>query len=87
MIQLGEVLLRLLRCGRPETLVVLDVPPARAIHRRLPVVVLGQRVEYLALLALGGLDDGRDELHEEAGDLEQGREVRVQEVNQQSFDV
>ena len=84
-VQLGKVLFRFLGGGGTETLVVLDVPAASGaglLGRFFPVVVLGEGVEHLAVLALGRLDDRGDELHEEAGDLEQRREVRVKKVDE-----
>ena len=52
----------------------------------LPLLELGDREEGQLLLALGGLDDGRDELFEE-GLPQQGRPVVVDEVDQQTLDV
>ena len=53
----------------------------------LPRLVLGHREERALGLALGRLDDGRDELLQEAVDLEQRRPEVVHEVDEQPLDV
>mmetsp|Transcript_45800 Transcript_45800/g.76350 ORF Transcript_45800/g.76350 Transcript_45800/m.76350 type:complete len:294 (-) Transcript_45800:1235-2116(-) len=87
--QLGEVLLGLRRCRGTETLIVLDAPALGvAVGKRLlPGLVLGHGVEGDGGTALGHLDDGRDELHQEAGHLQEAREEVVEEVDQQALDV
>ena len=87
MIERREILLRLIRRGGTETLVVLDVPTRRAVLSFLPRFILGHGVEHLGLLALRRFDDGRDELEQKSWDLEQRGEVSVQEVDQQTLDV
>ena len=60
----------------------LDLPPPRVVTRRLlPLLELGQRVERLGLVALRALDDGRDELPEEAGHVQERRPEVVDEID------
>ena len=51
-----------------------------------PLVELRQGVEALRRAALGDLDNGRDELLQE-GELQEGRPVVVDEVDEQALDV
>lgn len=63
-----------------ETFVVFDLVRVPVILFLLPLFELGQWIERDFLLALGSLNDGRDELFEER-QFEQRRPVRVNEVD------
>jgi hypothetical protein len=68
-------------------LVVFVLPSFAIIVLRLPLFVLRQRIETQLLLALPGLDDGRDEFDQEVGYAEQRGVKVVEEVDDQTLDV
>ena len=92
LVEVGKVDLGVGSIGGTQSLEVLVVPAMLMTRLLLPVFVLGHSEEVtLALgllhIALPDLDNGRDELHEEAGKLEQTWELNLQEVDEQSLDV
>lgn len=69
-------------------LLVFDLPPLGIVSSRLlPLLELGQRVERFRLVALGTLDDERDELLREARHVQQRRPVAMDEVDRETLDV
>ena len=63
------------------------MPASTVVAGLLPALVLGDRKERHRLLALGDLDDRRDELDKEARDLEKAGEEVVEEVDDEALDV
>jgi hypothetical protein len=85
---LFEIFPSLLGSRGTKTLVVLDLPSLGIVAGGLlPGLVLGKGEEGLALLALGGLDDGGNELLEESGDVQEGWPEVVKEIDNQTLDV
>ena len=83
----SEIFLRFFCRGRTETFVILDGPAFTLVVDELPVFVFRQRVKYARLLALRRLNDGRDKLQQKTRNFQQRWEVRVEKVDQQTFDV
>ena len=86
LVDLGEVLLGLLGGGRAQPLVVLDLPGLE-VPAVGPLLELVHREERVDLLALGGLEQRRHELLQEAVHAHQARPEVVDEVYQQTLDV
>lgn len=88
-IEMMSLSARVSRQGQPHPthLVVLWVPALAAVILLAPLLELGQREERLLILALGHLDNRRNELDEEAIELEQRRVEVVEVVDEETLDV
>ena len=74
--------------NKESSLLTLDCPSLGIIPSRfLPLFILGQSEEGLGLLTLGYLDNGCDELLQEAGHVQEGWPKVMHEVNHKTLDV
>lgn len=71
-----------------KTLIILDVPSLGIIPSRfLPLLILGQRKERFRLLSLGALDNGSDELLQEARHIQERWPEVMNEVDDETLDM
>ena len=74
--------------NKESSLLTLDCPSLGIIPSRfLPLFILGQSEEGLGLLTLGYLDNGCDELLQEAGHVQEGWPKVMHEINHKALDV
>mmetsp|Transcript_23554 Transcript_23554/g.64092 ORF Transcript_23554/g.64092 Transcript_23554/m.64092 type:complete len:425 (-) Transcript_23554:201-1475(-) len=85
--QVAEVLLRLLRGGSAQSLVVLDVPTLTTVVLLLPVLVLLHREEGLDGAAPGHLHDRSHELLHEPGQFEEGWPPMLHHIQDEALNV
>mmetsp|Transcript_120996 Transcript_120996/g.347655 ORF Transcript_120996/g.347655 Transcript_120996/m.347655 type:complete len:266 (+) Transcript_120996:2003-2800(+) len=89
-----EIFLGLFSRARAQAFVVLALPTLPAVSPLLPLLVLRHREEAPLVPALGvllallpDLDNGRDELLQEAVQLQERRPPMMHQINQQTLDV
>ena len=75
------------RVQRDTDLVVLRLPLVRVRRVLKPLLVLGDGEEVDLLVPLRDTDDGRDELDQELGHLQQGRVEVVEVVQNKTLDM